>query len=95
MLAILQRPTTPEELEAVQHDILERRNEHLLGEIAEALPEFEQLIVPWGALHLPAIEAALLADGFEPNGGSTRRLITWRRLLERADEDSVDVAEGA
>jgi len=76
----------PAVVNAVQHDLFELRNEHLLGEIRTALGEFDRVVVPWGALHLPAIEAAILDDGFEPGASQRRRLVSWRTVLEALAE---------
>ena len=46
-------------------DILTKRNEHLFGEIQARLPETETIMVPWGAAHMPGIEAAIRGDGFK------------------------------
>jgi hypothetical protein len=66
-----------EELEVVERDIIHLRNEHLLGEIDAALEDYEHVVVPWGALHLPFIERAILERGFDPTRSSRRRLISW------------------
>lgn len=70
-----------EELRIVQSDILDLRNEHLLAEIDRVLPEYERVIVPWGALHLPFIEAAILERGFDEASRERRRLMSWATLL--------------
>lgn len=70
----------PEVIAAVEHDLFARRNEHLLGEIRAALPDFEHVVVPWGALHLPAIEAAILEEGFERGTSRRRRLLSWSTI---------------
>jgi hypothetical protein len=51
-------------LEHVRRDVLERRNAHLIEELDRALPQYRRVIVPWGALHLPEVERALLERGF-------------------------------
>jgi hypothetical protein len=61
----------------VERDILHLRNEHLLSEIEAALEEYERLVVPWGALHLPFIERAILERGFHPTASTRHRLISW------------------
>jgi hypothetical protein len=66
--------------EIVMRDILEKRNEHLLGEIDRALETSQTVIVPWGALHLASIEASLKARGFTETGRLTRPVIHfWTR----------------
>jgi hypothetical protein len=71
----------PEVVRAAQRDIFERRNAHLLAMIDEAIPEFERIVVPWGALHLPDIEREILLDGFEPTTRSRHRLLSWATIL--------------
>src|SRR5262249_5354930 len=50
--------------EGVLTDILARRNEALLAALDAALAGHDDIVVPWGALHLPEVERALLARGF-------------------------------
>lgn len=66
-----------EELEIVERDIIQLRNDHLLGEIENALQDYDRVVVPWGALHLPFIERAILERGFDPTHTTRRRLISW------------------
>ena len=63
----------------VHRDILENRNAHLLAEIDEALRTHDTVVVPWGALHLPGIEAALEAQGFRETGRIDRPVVHWKR----------------
>ena len=85
----------PEVVVAAQHDIFDLRNALLLDHIAEATTEFDHVIVPWGALHLPDIEAAILDDGFEPTERTRHRLLSWATVssalaaLENADAEPV------
>lgn len=62
---------------AVMHDILDRRNAHLLGEIRRALADYAVVVVPWGALHLPEIEGSLRAEGFQETRRELRPVVTW------------------
>jgi len=51
-------------IQAVFKDILDKRNDHLLGEIDKAFTDYDLVIVPWGALHMPEIEKEMLERGF-------------------------------
>lgn len=66
-----------EELAVVEGDILDLRNQHLLAEIDRALPDYERVIVPWGALHMPFIESSIIARGFDESHREKRRLVSW------------------
>ena len=70
----------PEVIAIVQRDIIERRNERVIAAIDEALPEYRNIVVPWGAIHQPGIEGAVLARGFELTASSENRLVYWDRV---------------
>jgi hypothetical protein len=74
----------PEVSETVENDIIHLRNEHLLDEMEVALDDYDRVVVPWGALHLPYIEAALLEVGFEPTTTKRHHLISWSSLIAAA-----------
>lgn len=80
-IAASMRDTDPELLAAFQRDVLDRRNEHLFGEIETALEDYERVVVPWGALHLPAVERTVTAWGFEERSRELHELISWGTIL--------------
>lgn len=45
-------------------DLLRKRNRHLMGEIQTRLLQSENLIVPWGAAHMPEIAQEIQKAGF-------------------------------
>ncbi len=45
-------------------DLLTKRNQRLLQELHSRLPESVNIIVPWGAAHMPEIARAIQSDGF-------------------------------
>ena len=69
------------QLTVVENDILHMRNEHLLAEVERALGEYQNVVVPWGALHLPFIESAILERGFEETQRQRYRLLAWTTVL--------------
>jgi len=71
-------------LSIANQDILERRNRHLLEEIRLALDTHQRVIVPWGALHLAAIEAGLKAEGFVQQDESSRTLLRYATVVQAA-----------
>lgn len=88
-----------DEFAAVQADIFDLRNEVLLAEIETALDEYRRVIVPWGALHLPVIERAIVELGFDPTETTNRRLISWltiaSALLRDAAREGPETVEPA
>lgn len=45
-------------------DLLGKRNEHLLGEIQSHLAQSDNLMIPWGAAHMPGIARGIQKSGF-------------------------------
>ena len=71
----------PEATAVAFRDLIDNRNAHLLGEIQAGLDDYQRIIVPWGALHLPGIEDAILAWGFEQTTSSQRRITAYQTIL--------------
>lgn len=80
-IAASMRDSDPEVLAAFQRDVLDRRNEHLFGEIEAALEDYERVVVPWGALHLPAVERTVTGWGFVERSRELHELISWGTIL--------------
>ena len=57
----------------VLDDILNKRNQHLLGEIQAALKTHTVVVVPWGAAHMPTIQKQIEQWGFV----ETKRTPHW------------------
>ena len=56
----------PERLfRVLEDDLVMKRNSHLFGEIMASLGEYDVIIVPWGAWHMPGLERLLVARGFK------------------------------
>ncbi|MDD5349224.1 MAG: hypothetical protein PHQ12_03335 [Chthoniobacteraceae bacterium] len=58
------RQTFAQGTESVCTDLLDKRNEHLLGEIRKALDAHTMVVVPWGARHMPALQKEIESWGF-------------------------------
>jgi len=41
---------------------------------------YREIVVPWGALHLPGIEAAILQMGFDLSEHTYVPLISWTKV---------------
>ncbi len=55
---------SPSFIANIKLDILEKRNEKVIGFLNTAIEKFSIVIVPWGAMHMPAIEKAVQEMGF-------------------------------
>jgi hypothetical protein len=75
------REQGPERTRAFFADVVDRRNEHLVGEIEQALGDYQRVVVPWGALHLPGIEEKVLSWGFSETAREQHPLFAWRTVI--------------
>ncbi len=84
-LLMLQDPDSPltddSEAELVFTDILDKRNEHLITEIDKALLNYNTIVVPWGAMHLPAIQTRLEEWGFKETQRFQRKAFSFRKRV--------------
>ncbi|HJV64785.1 MAG TPA: hypothetical protein VJ550_03530 [Geomonas sp.] len=63
-IAWSEKNVTPAMQETIIDDILYRRNEVVIGQLRKALGRYDNVVVPWGALHMPAIEQEVVRQGF-------------------------------
>jgi hypothetical protein len=49
----------------IMQDILERRNEEVIRNLRKAIGRYDAIVIPWGALHMPQIEAEVVSQGYE------------------------------
>lgn len=70
----------PETAAIITEDIISRRNERVISQIEESRSAYSNIVVPWGALHLPGIELAVEKMGFVRRSNTYIPLISWSRL---------------
>ncbi|MBX2803138.1 MAG: TraB/GumN family protein [Myxococcales bacterium] len=62
-------------------EVVDLRNEGLLHVLREHQDDFRHVVIPWGAAHLPGVEAHLLAEGWELTGEQHTVLIRYATVL--------------
>lgn len=68
-------PDRIEDAVAAVDELIALRNTHLLEQLSAALGEYDNVIVPWGAAHMPGIERGILGDGFALVARRSHRVI--------------------
>lgn len=64
-LILLAQFSPPPDLEQqLFADVLVKRNEHVLKELRERLPDSDNFVIPWGAIHMPGIAKEIQKSGF-------------------------------
>jgi hypothetical protein len=71
---------TPEWIAGVMDDILDKRNAVVIDSMMRSLEYYDTIVIPWGAMHMPAIEAAVLELGFEPGAERERLSVDFRAI---------------
>ncbi len=69
-------------LEGVWEDILERRNAVVIDTLWRSLDRYDTIIVPWGGMHMPGIEKAMLKGGFVPAEDKERLLFSFSTFFQ-------------
>jgi hypothetical protein len=69
--------TSAEVQERFWRDVIDLRNEVLLGHLRAVVDEEAVVVVPWGAAHLPEIEQALFAMGYRLDQERSHPLLSW------------------
>jgi hypothetical protein len=87
---------TPEWLSGLLADILDKRNQVVIDTLQRSLQHYDTIVVAWGAMHMPAIQAAVLERGFVP-GPKKERLVfafsaipygkLWQKLSASAGQE--------
>ncbi|PLX89422.1 MAG: hypothetical protein C0619_11120 [Desulfuromonas sp.] len=70
----------PTASETIMHDLVDKRNQVVLGHLDAALKKYDTVVIPWGALHMAGIEAAVRKRGFILQQSRERRSIAFGRL---------------
>jgi hypothetical protein len=65
----------------IMNDILYRRNQEVINHMESVLAHYDTIIIPWGALHMPGIEAAVLHKGFLLFNTRERIGIDFKKML--------------
>lgn len=73
------RHITPQ---TIFNDILNKRNREVIFHMDSALASYDTIIIPWGALHMPEIEAAVVNRGFSLFKTRQRVSIDFLKILQ-------------
>ena len=71
---------TEESIAAVMTDIIDKRNEAVIDGMVRTLARYDTIVIPWGAMHMPAIEAAVLEMGFTAGDKHERLSLYFRSI---------------
>ncbi len=67
---------TDDDMKIVMEDLVDKRNAKALAEFDKRLGDYETVVIPWGALHMPKLEQSLKDRGFKVQ---SQRMVTVAR----------------
>jgi hypothetical protein len=71
---------SPESIRILINDLVHKRNQAVLSYLPQGLQKYRTLLIPWGAMHMPGIEAAVKQRGFVLQETRERQSIDFFRL---------------
>jgi hypothetical protein len=77
---------TPQTHQIIMDDILYARNKEVIRHLRKALQQYDTIVIPWGALHMPEIEAEVLKLGFELRQEQERVSIDLIKMLRSTNK---------
>jgi hypothetical protein len=80
-----EKNVTPEMQKIIVEDVLHRRNEVLIGHLKQALPHYDNIVIPWGALHMAEVEREVLEQGFQLQQVQDRVSIRFGKHMKTAE----------
>ena len=79
-----------ETFKVITHDIFTQRNEAVFAMLEKALPHYDTLIVPWGALHMTEIEKEAQELGFFQLGEKERLSVDFGEAMKHLKQVKRD-----
>jgi hypothetical protein len=79
---LLARNSSRAELVVLKKELIDLRNAKLLATFDERAAAHATIVIPWGALHMPGIEAGLRERGYRIESRRTRPVVRFRRIVD-------------
>ncbi|MFT6644571.1 MAG: hypothetical protein ACJAX5_002206 [Patiriisocius sp.] len=76
--------------EQLEFDIVTRRDISLIAHLTVALAEFDTVIVPWGAAHMPEVERHLYSENFRLEKTTNHRILSWSSITAEKHNPRVE-----
>jgi len=77
----IQKKFTPHDYQVLIGDIIDKRNRNLLGQFDAKAGSHDTIVIPWGAEHMPFLEASLRARGYHVTAQDLRRVAGYGTML--------------
>jgi hypothetical protein len=62
-------------------ELIDKRNAHVLAIFDEKAGDYTTIVIPWGALHMPGLEAGLKERGYRVESERTRPVVRFGTIV--------------
>jgi hypothetical protein len=76
-------------------EIVNKRNARVLDEFDQRRSAYTTIIIPWGGLHMPGLEAALVERGFHISSQQQREVLRYETIGRRFSQPQVTASPSA
>lgn len=77
---------TEEDFKVFFGDVVDKRNAHVLAEFDKRRANYDTIIIPWGGLHMPGLEQALIDRGFKIVSQEKRQIVKYQTIVDRMNK---------
>jgi hypothetical protein len=63
-------------------ELIDKRNAHVLAIFDEKAGDYTTIVIPWGALHMPGLEAGLKERGYRVESERTRPVVRFATIVD-------------
>jgi hypothetical protein len=78
---LLARNRPREELALLKRELVDMRNAKVLARLDDEAPTHATIVLPWGAMHMPGLEAGLTERGYRIDAQRRRPVLRFDRLV--------------
>jgi len=79
---VLARNRPRQEFAVLKRELVDMRNAKLLATFDDRAAAHTSIVIPWGAMHMPGLEAGLEERGYRVDARRTRPVVRFARLVE-------------
>ena len=78
---LLARNRAPVDYAALKRELIDMRNAKVLVALDAQAASHETIVIPWGAMHMPGIEAGLRERGYRVESQHTRSVLRFEPIV--------------
>jgi hypothetical protein len=81
---------TEDEIKLVMEEIVQKRNQKVLSEFDKYASQYMQIYLPWGALHMPDLQAKMIERGFRVESQRMLPIARYQTIIDGLKQRLTD-----